>query len=80
VIELREMREGGVAVLTLNRPAQLNAFTLAMTEGLRTALSRFAGRHGGCGRADRRGARLLRRRRRQGHGGARGGANGAARG
>ena len=33
MIELLEMREGGVAVLTLNRPAQLNAFTPAMTEG-----------------------------------------------
>lgn len=40
--DLLERHEGGVAILTLNRPARLNAFSAAMTEGLRGALARIA--------------------------------------
>jgi len=40
--DLLERHEGGVAILTLNRPARLNAFSPAMTERLRGALDRIS--------------------------------------
>lgn len=40
--DLLEQRDGGVALLTLNRPARLNALSPAMTDGLRAALERIA--------------------------------------
>jgi 2-(1,2-epoxy-1,2-dihydrophenyl)acetyl-CoA isomerase len=40
--DLLERREGDVAVLTLNRPARLNALSAAMTDALRGALERIA--------------------------------------
>ena len=71
--ELLYRLENRVAVLTLNRPERLNALTRDMMQAL---LARLVGMRGGrCGwlrRADRRGRRVLRRRRRAGAGARRG--------
>ena len=68
--DLLETIADGVAVLTLNRPERLNAMSAAMLDGLLEALPRLAERRRRRrGRADGSGPRLLRGRRRQGHGG-----------
>ena len=60
--EVRLDVEGHVAVLTIDRPAKLNAFTPAMTDALSGHVARLNDDPGGTrGRPHRHRARVLRR-------------------
>ena len=73
--------EDRVATLTMNRPERRNAFSDEMLAGLARALEEAETAHDvGCVVADRRGRRVLRGRRREGHGRAQHGRRARAKG